>query len=65
MDGKATAFYDNVATLPTTDKSVFIRPTPRVKTAKASARSSASSAPVKAGHVYSTTTRWRVLGRLN
>jgi hypothetical protein len=26
MDGKQTAFYDNVATLPITDSSVFIRP---------------------------------------
>ena len=26
QDGKARAFYDNVATLPLTDTSVFIRP---------------------------------------
>ena len=52
QDGKQTAFYDNVATLPMTDKSVFIRPySMRARAGNPLAQSRHVLAAAKAGRV--------------
>jgi hypothetical protein len=53
IDGKQKAFYDNVATLPTNDKSVFIRPySLRGRVAQALCPIGPFVAAFNAGHVF-------------